>query len=67
MLNEYEYTNKSSCLEQNTHTNKNTKNKNLELGTVRRLTGAGGSTAVCPGTDVENRRNPEKKNGYEYI
>lgn len=35
---------------------------NLELGAGRRLTAAGGSSAVCPGTDVENRRNPEKEN-----
>lgn len=35
--------------------------RNLELGAGRRLAGAGGSSAVCPGTDVENRRNPPEE------
>lgn len=42
------------------HLQKENKNKNLELGRGRRLTGAGGSSAVWPGTEVENRRNPDK-------
>lgn len=37
------------------------KNENLELGAGLRRAGDGGLADSCPGTDVENRRNPAKR------